>query len=112
MGDKLKQMAKKPENENCLVQRLFGLNFRDELDQLKKGEKDHEKNIFHLMQMKLKLKDEPRVENLGQVEEMLGKYYRFKIFWKQEAIKKFLEGHLGIKMNQIREFQRSQSKFQ
>ena len=68
-----------------------------------------EKNIFTLMSMKLRAKDDPKVGDPRKMEEMLEKYYRFKMFWKQEAIKKFMEGHLGIKMSAVKEFQKTQS---
>lgn len=85
-------------------------DFRNEAGRASGEDLQQEENIFTLMQMKLRMKDEPLLGNPNRVEEMLGRYYRFKIFWKQEAIRNFLEGHLGIKMNQVREFQRTRRR--
>lgn len=55
----------------------------------------------NLLYFKIQQKDSPKEKNVKYFDEMLLKYYRFKIFWKQEELKKFLESYLGIKYSQI-----------
>lgn len=45
-------------------------------------------------------------EELAEIETMALKYYRFKVYWKQVAIKKYLEEHIGVKYNKVREIKR------
>jgi len=59
-----------------------------------------------LLKNKLRQIDQPDPKNIPKIEEMLHKYFRFKIFWKQESIKKFLEGYLGLKMSHMKDFQK------
>ena len=40
----------------------------------------------------------------SDVEQLLQNYHRFKIYWKQIAVKKFLEEYLGIKINRMKNF--------
>ena len=58
-----------------------------------------------LLKEKLFQKEAVDSKLMPQIENMLHNYYRFKIFWKQESIKKFLEGHLGLKMSQLKDLQ-------
>lgn len=46
------------------------------------------------------------VDEVQKVENQILKYYRFKIYWKQVAIKKYLEEHMGIKSSKLREIKK------
>jgi ADP-glucose pyrophosphorylase len=43
---------------------------------------------------------------MKQKEKQVLKYYRFKIYWKKVAIKKYLEEHMGIKSSKLREIKK------
>ena len=48
---------------------------------------------------------ELELAGLSKIEETLRFYYRFKIFWKQTAVKNFLEQYLGVKLGYVRDIQ-------